>query len=744
MSVIGKHSPSTRLDKHTGGLFLREDGAVSVYLVVATAGILLLTSLLIDYARIAAFHKQLEVAAQSGIRSTLSAYDNQLYEQYGLFGAGGTDRNEIFRHVAENNWMDNDDAFQMLRIKPVDAHVNSYEVLGTHAVFKRQVLEEMKYKAPVDFALEVVSKFAPLAEAMKEASTSVEVLEEVRKLYDKREKHLEKTLELQRKSARAAEQEMDGLLAVGGMGQSGGAVAGIVSGYGSYLGWIAHDSAPPAGARPKYSLEIGSYAMTARAVSNDLAHKSSNALIRHRELEPEALEQLEEARRCNDEMSAVIQRLQDNRDNTGYDLISGEQSNDQPASGASAPASQLQEVRQAAQDMILPSEWFAGYKEEVTAQTRKFNSFNAGTAGFQSGVSAALSNPGSGAMMSGSAERLQQAFNQYADDYIRPGVVIKARADGLNERQSSDEQRKEKEREAKSKWNEVRGWMKGMSESGQSEHQQAFDEVKQRFEANLLFNELGADEAISGEEATEDPHDAASASMSGMGSIFSGMADMLTGIRDPLYMNEYIVHRFNAYDPKNFESMMKSTGDSGFSDSLALGNQEIEYILYGFHDPAANIAAAYGEIFGVRLAVRTMEGLVECKGMGHPLLVLAAALLYGLEKSIADMMMLAKEGTTPLSKYVSTNLTYLDYLRVFLLLHGNSEKRTSRTIAVIEQNTEVILAGTSTGLTGELSASVNVWFLPGLMRSFTVLGLLNGKVKGGRYEATKTIGWSYQ
>ena len=57
-----------------------------------------------------------------------------------------------------------------------------------------------------------------------------------------------------------------------------------------------------------------------------------------------------------------------------------------------------------------------------------------------------------------------------------------------------------------------------------------------------------------------DANEAAETSMSAMGSIFSGMADMLESIRDPLYMNEYIVHRFTAFDPLKFKGMAEEFG----------------------------------------------------------------------------------------------------------------------------------------------------------------------------------------
>ena len=62
----------------------------------------------------------------------------------------------------------------------------------------------MKYKAPIDFTLEIASRFAPIASAMKEASTAVVTLEQIRKLYDQREAHLQAVLDDQHNSAAAA------------------------------------------------------------------------------------------------------------------------------------------------------------------------------------------------------------------------------------------------------------------------------------------------------------------------------------------------------------------------------------------------------------------------------------------------------------------------------------------------------------------------------------------------------------
>jgi hypothetical protein len=722
-------------------LFVGQEGAVSVYLVIATAGILLFTTLLVDYARVAAFQKQIELAAQSGIRSALSAYDGILYDRYGLFGAGGSDRNELFTHAAENNWEPSSyNQFRLLQIEMGAAHVDSYEMLGTHAVFNRQVLEEMKYKAPIDFTLEIAARFAPIASAMKEASTAVVTLEQIRKLYDQREAHLQAVLDDQHNSAASA-----GKLAALITG-----VSTVVSGYSSYIMWRNHDAALEEDAEPEYTNEISSFQSNAHTRVSELISLARTASKHHLDLETKSLKELQEAENCDIQMRSFIQQMKREQTSTGYDRMNKQQVPGSPAAAVSdSDLSQIQPTNQKLEQLLLSPEWYSAYRQEVSEQTASFSKVETQAVGFQSSLSGALSSSVSAMGLGESLNILQSSYKSYAQHFIQPGLVIQAREQQLLNRQSSDAERKEKERAAQSKWNEAQSLLQSMKTVPQKEeHQKQFDEVKKRYEANLHFNQL-IQEGASAEpdsilaQDNRDASEAAESSMSAMGSIFSGMADMLGSIRDPLYMNEYIVHRFTAFDPLKFKGMAENSDRKEFADALSLHNQEVEYVLYGFDQPAANVSAAYGEIFATRLAIRTMEGLIECRSLGHPLLVLAAALLYGLEKTMEDMLSLAQKGSTPLSKHVLVDLSYLDYLRVFLLLHGSEERRLSRTIAVIEQNTGLTLAKTSTGLTGELTASVNLWFLPGLMKSFTRFDILKGKVKGSRYETTKTIGSSY-
>ena len=96
-----------------------------------------------------------------------------------------------------------DDVFRLLNPRVEDARVNAGVPLGRHDVLKRQILEEMKYKAPVDFAMELAARFRPLSGAMKEASRTVGLLELLRGLYDQRQARLLAAVAYQADAAKA-------------------------------------------------------------------------------------------------------------------------------------------------------------------------------------------------------------------------------------------------------------------------------------------------------------------------------------------------------------------------------------------------------------------------------------------------------------------------------------------------------------------------------------------------------------
>jgi hypothetical protein len=109
------------------------------------------------------------------------------------------------------------------------------------------------------------------------------------------------------------------------------------------------------------------------------------------------------------------------------------------------------------------------------------------------------------------------------------------------------------------------------------------------------------------------------------------------------------------------------------------------------------------------------------------------------------MNSLLDKGTIPLSKYASSvQTTYSDYLRLFLLLHGQSAGQIARSIAVMETVTGLAFERLYTYVSGEATASLRLWFFPGIVKVIGRTGNWGGKVTGDRYEVTYQADDAYQ
>ncbi|MBO7747754.1 hypothetical protein I8J29_26545 [Paenibacillus sp. MWE-103] len=513
---------------------------------------------------------------------------------------------------------------------------------------------------------------------------------------------------------------------------------------------MREDAAIGEGEQPAHADAIETYRSRALNDAAALASAASGELARLKTGLAQALSELRSAERLNASIAEAAKRMEESQDGGGFDDLAEAQLGGQTAS--SMTPGELEgfgDTRKSIGGLTMEADWFARYREELSGQLDAFEGLDGAAAGFGAAVRSAVAAPGGGAALGQAWASVSRAFQDYDRPYGNPGTALKARQEELRVRHAGDDERKSNEAAAQSKWGQVKTIIGGMSaEPGSEEQRKAFEDAKRLAADNLTFNQAAENGGDSDGEpsgsAAEVSGDAAKSALSSMGAMFGGMGDLLQGIRDPLYVNEYVAHRFSRFDPKLLREVIAGGSREAFARSLALENQETEFILYGFGEPGANVAAAYGEIFAARLAIRTMEGLIACRELGNPLLILSAAVLYGIEKSIADMTALAETGKVQLSKYVPVELTYADYLRLFLVLHGcGGQARTARVIAVIEHNTGADLSNVATGLSGEMTSSVNLWFLPGLMRSFTATGILSGKVKDGRYEKTQTIGSSY-
>jgi hypothetical protein len=746
---------------------LGERGSVTIYFIAITAAIVLLTGLLIDFARVAAFRQQAELSVKSGVRSTLSSFDPNIYDRYGLFIRGGESAPLLFRETLEGNSASLDgDAFSFLDIQWAEADVLESRPLANHEIFRRQILEEMKYKAPIDLSIELVGRFKGLSGAMKEATATVDVLEKMRKAYDRREAALDKVLANQRTPGEQIHQLLRDrvpyppLLLTGS--NTAGEVRNIVDAalqYEDYVrkrqedeariilnqqqaeAWARASSGNPGGPigiyipiLPIHTAVIAKYESGMRSLAASLSQASTKARLESEDAREKALAALQAAKAANDEMIAIVREAKSTPSSVTAEGTTG--TTDQSVDAENIQS--LQELRQTAEKLVLAAPFFDEYEAEIRLQHSRGIGLAEEAASFSTIASAAPGSTGNGPSLRAGAERLQQAYVNVIEAYGSEGSVLSQREAKLQAHRSHDRERKEQEQEAKRVWSGVTDFLGTLTGvSGSAEEKQQFEQVSGLYRDNKEWNQLEGEQARKGHN--NDPFEGRDEAMSDSNGIMVGLESALLSSRDQLYFSEYAIARLSHYDPSLVSEMLH-----GGEAPLSIDQQETEYILYGLNNPSANIAAAYGEVFAFRLAVRTMEGLVECRAMGHPLLVLAAALVYGIVKALADLTLLVEKGSVQLSKYIKVDTTYTDYLRLFLLLHGGSATHVARTIAVMEHASGLSFRGAYTYASAEGTASVKLWFFPGLLKVLGRYGNLGGSVKGNRYEATYTADSSYQ
>ncbi|MUG68324.1 hypothetical protein GNP94_20305 [Paenibacillus campinasensis] len=722
------------------------DGSVSIFLIVILAAVFMFVAVFIDYARIAAMKVQTERLARAAVRSVMSAYDPVLQQRYGLFAYGETDGNMIMGNVLNDslNPGDRGDAFQLMAMRVDSSGLELERPLGSYEVFNRMIGEDMKYKAPIDFTLELVQKFKPMSQAMKEASNTVDVLGKLQKLYDRREDALNEMLEKQRKAAESALPLPKLIMDPPGAYIYDASLSGFVymasdaaAQYADYMSKVEEDARRPEDEDKLYTSLIQDYEFGVSVLSSQISARLDKASSTHDELLTKAEQLWTEAQSLNEEMKRVIQEAEDRNTNVGYDTVTNDQTLGNSGSSGE-DAALIRSIREKTDQLLRSDELLNGLRQEIHGQKRKY-------AAVQSGVSSVASSAGR-SENKGQVMQTSRQLDSYLQEYAVSGSanILDRQWAQLDESRAADKERKAAEKLAKQKLNEAANVLSALNGlEGQNELMDEFRKLQQYYDESLQFNRE-PDEARSRRELGSNPYDAGKSAMNGMDGIFGSMGSILEGAGEELFQNEYAVHYYQHFDiGKLSEVIQNPSAGSRLADELRVANQEVEYILYGFHNPIGNISSAYAEIFATRLAIRTMEGLVVNSKLGNPLVVLAAAILYGIEKSIEDMLQLVQKGSIPLSKYVPVQLTYRDHLRLFLLLHSNNERKMSRMLALIRFNTGINPADRSTYASGEVTMAMRLWFLPGITN---VLGTAigdSGEVQGNRYVFSRRADFSY-
>lgn len=727
-----------------------DSGAVTIFLAMVLAIIFMFVAVFIDYARIAAMKVQTERLSHAAVRSVMSSYIPELQQRYGLFAHSGEQGDFIMSKVLNDSTkpIPHKEGISIIPMELDSSGLAFERELGIYDQFNHQIQEEMKYKAPIDFLYEVVSRFKPLSEDLKQAAHSVEVLRKLQKLYDKREKLLEEAIKKRREAAQSAEPVaklvMDPPSSYFSNSPLGGNIRTLADGaakYSDYYSKYKEDEARETGLRI-YGFELAEYRMDLAGVLGRTQNAREEAAQKHKQNIEEANRLIEEAKQLNEQMKQVIKEGESRAANEAYDKV-GQASTPGKGTAVSSNLSGA-ELRKKTEELVRKDSEFASFIDSQNLQLTDFT--NAGQKVTTAESSLQNLNDGNTYVKRNAVLAANKEIQSYMNRYVTSGSsnVIDQSEKQIDDYRAADKERAKVDAQSQQKLNEAQNKIKLLvAASGLEESTKQFNELKGYYDENIAFNKTSSEESVI-TEMSDDPYDAGADAMANMDQMFGGMSGLIDSLSDELFQNEYALHYFSSVDLSLISGSKTNTSTLEPESFFLPESQELEYIIYGFHNPYGNITAAYGEVFAIRLAIRTMEGLVESSKLGNPLLILSKAILYGLEHALADMKSLADDGKVELSKYAKQiTVTYRDHLRFFLLAHSNNEKKMSRMMALIRLNTDIDLTKAYTYASGQTGMRMKLWFLPGITKMLGTISGSTDRVENGNIYVTVQSDYSY-
>lgn len=732
-------------------------GAVSIFMIVVLAGVFLFTAVFIDYSRIAAMEVQSERLAHAAVRSAMSAFDTDLQQQYGLFAAGESDPTKLLdTALNENfNYTESTDSFKLIPMKADTTSIQLSRPLGSYDVFNHQIQEEMKYKAPIDFTIEIVDKFKGMSGVLKEASQTVNVLEDVREPYDKREKEIDKLIALQKKTAGEVQElttkimnPVKNSIANKNVG-SITSVADIAAQFNNYTALIAEDKKRKKKDKsPINTAKISAYKSKSKTFLSNLSRDYKDLINTHEDTYKEANEIMVEIKKYNQEIARIIEEAKTRTQNEAYERVRNTNIPGGSNAGDAESEAKLAELRKNLEQLVLSDDLLGKMESSIKTQKDDYTTAQYSISNLITEATAQLTKTtGDANSLKSSTIRTAKLLQKYIDNYTGTapngimGVIehdLKAARSGTETKAASEAKAKEELKKAKKMLAQIVG-----AAAAARLLAKEFDEVDGYYKESIAFN--GADGgATSDSKMDKDPYKESKKAMGAMDVVFGGLSDALLTGRNEFFQNEYAIQYFNTFDIIQLQGLLDTLSEGSITDALeeaGVRNQQIEYIIYGINDPSANIAAAYSEIFGMRLAIRTAEGLVKNANLGHPLAVLAAGVAYGVEMAIKDMIELLNTGKTKLSAYFPIEFEYRDYMRLFLLQPSN-ENKMSRMLALIRFLTDINPAERNTYASAHIRTAMPIWFLPGVIKMVNSASV-NSSIEQGVYYADKQADYSY-
>jgi hypothetical protein len=750
------------------GFWTETRGSVSVYFIIVLVPIFLFQALFVDLIRIRLASRENELALKSALRSVMSRYDRSLsdYGLYGLKWEQDASMDIFSESLSRNLSAGSSTSFPYTDTRPElgNSTLKPVYTMGNPDVLKRQITQEMKIKAPVEFLTELMDKFKKTGAtlAIDEAANYYDGAEKLEKLHWKREDALDKAwgasqdmITVAETSAIRLEQDITKLQALAGRIGSQ-TLSEVKSAIAEAELSIKSISARMDGIRS--SLAAYYFALSAMSPKDN----SAGLIAAINQLSSELSNASNELASFMERKSALEQILKDMMEYTALYASSKLAASAGEAAVREAYGriglalddaveiqaqwqTELDRMRQLETDsQMLPKEifqfealygadYFAYYKTEAAKIPSFFN----------------------GVMMRW--DELEWWYSGQLDSVLKDVAGIKRQIQSFESYRKSEEQAREERNKAahadeqakRNAINSILGELRqvvGACGLAGNSYQDFYTRLEGENGLSSKYKSYNKLVSLT-ETAPVLPGDADRAADKSM-NLIRLIGGFLTGFRDELMINEFVLDKFNNRTtglPGNASSSVQARS---LPESHQLERQEAEYILYGLSSCAANQGAAYGELFLLLFGIRTVESLMDpgtqVLQAGTPLLAFLKAAAEGAVKALADTKALTDGGQISLfQKLGAFKVTYKDILRIFFLLHPNQNSVLTRVQALLELNTGVDLTAVTTYVQGTGSSSVRMWFMPGLMKAVNRTTGLGCEITAGRCQIGQTAVYSY-
>ncbi|MCZ8521514.1 MULTISPECIES: TadE/TadG family type IV pilus assembly protein [Paenibacillus] len=754
-------------------LWKDQSGAVSTYLILILIPVFLLCGLLIDVVRWKTAQKEAENAVKAGVRSSMSAFSPAL-QAYGLYGLPEESKaGDIFARTVMGNLTTAGESggfrFVDQRLEEGSAKVTPMYSLASHQQLKGQILEEMKYRAPMIYSLEISDKLKKtgMAGNLGQAAQFTENAAHIEKVLNERDGKLEDAwsqfLRIRQMSLDAHPfytaqlrdlNELSGRIGIHTIEEVRQSLQNVKAEIASLKGQIASING-----------SIASLAMAGPA-----AAQSISALIQ----EKEALQmQVTEAAALMADLEALVKDILRYAQLIAILKVKAQKDYEDLAQRKEVFLTAMKSAK-ASNDQLnteLGGVTASGGGttsggEAVFASVQRFDRQELET--WEAGVSGAISMfAGLNAQIGDGLMFTQQKYattTASLDGFHQEVGALYAKHKASQEERIGRTQRTEAaKREERTKTGQVldkvkRGIGACSVMTGVDPHEVQYDSLLGNpakagdtgfYGAYMALNQAGSPDTS---VPAVDLDSADGAGLSAL-KLVSSLGDLLTDVRDEFYIDEYAVSKFSYRtlglhkDPHGRVIVSKELSQP---EQHPLTNQEVEYLLYGAHSCAGNYSLAYAELFAFRLAVGTAEALTEPRNealaAGSPMLVVLAAVTEGALRAQEDLEKLIHGEALPLSRKFTKELltlNYKDYMRIFLLLHSKEPVLLSRIQSLLQLNTELDLASASTYVSGKAATSLRLWFLPSIMKTLGQDEFGGCVPSGSRCLLTQTADFAY-